>query len=221
MKRKIFAMFLTVLVLSGCSGQQVIQVPTNVSARPGVSDSPYASVTKTISPDSLCQGDSEVAGAVNQTLLTLPRWIRQAFTDSGWEMLVVDYDLATVDYAGQFQEGDVLGSTAYKDRQVRILDNAKAAINSPIHEFGHWLDWLVGSPSMYDNLYLDIYASEAESYREAFSPVCTWNEQEFFAEGFWCYWKSPEMLKKVCPKFHSFLSDLLREAKEATEFEAK
>lgn len=221
MKYKLLVILLVMFVLSGCGEQRHHQVSTSPPSGSEVPDSPYASVARDAQPDDLCQGDSEVADAVNQTLLTLPRWIRQAFIDSGWEMLVVDYDLATVDYAGQFKEGDVLASTAYKDRQVRILDNTKAAINSPVHEFGHWVDWLVGFPSMYDKVYLDIYAGEAEDYREAFSPVCAWNEQEFFAEGFWCYWKSPEMLKKVCPEFHSFLSDLLKEAREATGFAAK
>lgn len=211
----IIVIVVSLLVLSACGSPPVIQQNDGgaIIVQP---DTPYAVEQPIVGEvDALCQGYSKVVNDVNFSLLTLPRWIRSAFRNSGWQLKVVDYDLATVDYEGEFAEGDVLGSTAYRDREIRILDEPKAAINAPIHEFGHWLDWYLGYPTMSDEEYLLIYNEEQEQYRSSFGPTCSWSEQEFFAEGFWCYWKSPESLKKVCPQFHGYLANKLAEIKAA------
>lgn len=205
----VLSLSLFCLLLAGCSQDASTQDDTDQQV-----DTPYTSeASEDVSVDALCQGEDDVVESVNFTLLTLPRWVRTAFKDSGWSILVVDYDIAEVDYEGAFTAGDVLGSTAYKDREIRILDEPKAAVNAPIHEFGHWLDWVLGYPTMSDEEYLSIYEEEQDDYKTNFGPSCSWNEQEFFAEGFWCYWKSPEALKKICPKFHQYLTVNLNELK--------
>ncbi len=177
------------------------------------SSSPYAVEPLDYSVDALCQGPEEMSNRVNTSLLVLPRWIRLGFQDSQWSISVVDYDIATEDYEGKFMAGDVLGSTEYKERRIKILNDYKAAVNAPIHEMGHWFDWYIGFPSINSEDYLQIYEQEEQLYKDTFGPTCSWDEHEFFAEGFWCYWRSPEALKKACPEFYSYLTDQLDTAK--------
>lgn len=204
------ALALMLLVTSSCAVQ--VDVPSEETPP---SNLPYSLMEPIqMDVDALCQGEGKVVDSVNFTLLTLPRWIRKSFQDTGWSIMVVDYDLATVDYAGYFAPGDVLGSTIYKDREIRILNEPKASVNAPIHEFGHWLDWILGYPTMSGEEYLRIYEEEQDAYMTHFGPACSWNEQEFLAEGFWCYWKSPEALRKVCPQLYQYLNDNLNMLKE-------
>lgn len=192
------------------SGQVEI-MPTEEIAPP--EDVPFALDVPEVDATSLCYGeegtDSTVVDAVNTTLLVLPRWVRSAFLDSGWTMCVVSYDIAVEDYGEQYKEGLVYGSTSYKYRVIKIQNELRAAANAPIHEFGHWLDAQLGYPSLYSEEFLQIFEEEGELYRSSFSPTCNWDAQEFLAEGFWCYWKSPRLLRKSCPSFHSFIESCL------------
>lgn len=176
-------------------------------------DAPFAWDPPEVDITSLCYGeegtDTSVVDAVNTTLLTLPRWIRGAFLDSGWSMCVVPYDIATSDYGEQYKEGLVYGSTSYKHGIIKIQNDLRAAANAPIHELGHWLDSQLGYPTLYSEEFLQIFDDEGELYRSGFSPTCNWDAQEFLAEGFWCYWKSPRLLQKTCPSLHSFIESCL------------
>lgn len=181
-------------------------------------DAPFAVTPLLVTADRVCYGeegtDSSVVMSVNTSLLTLPRWIREAFLTSGWEMCVVPYDIATEDYDDQFEEGQVYGSTSYKNHTIKILNDIKAAANSPIHEFGHWLDAQLGYSSLYSDDFLQLYEDEGELYRSTFGPTCSWDAHEFIAEGFWCYWKSPRALSRACPGFYSFIETSLDSLKE-------
>lgn len=149
---------------------------------------PFAVDQSAVSADAICVGeegtDSEVVDSVNKALLATPRWLRNMFVNSGWEMKVVNYDIATVDYDGKFDEGMVYGSTSYLNRTIKILNDMKASANSPIHEFGHWFDSRLGYPSFYSEGFKSIYEAESDSYKEAFGPTCSWDRHEFLAEGF-------------------------------------
>lgn len=179
-------------------------------------DYPGDSPCAVISEDSICTGeegaDASVVDAANLKLLILPRWLRQTFLASGWTMVVVPYDIADQDYAGEFDTGTVLGSTSYKFHVIKIQNTKGAAAYSPIHEMGHWLDAYTGYPTLTDPEYAVIYEEESEQYRGTFGPTCSWGYPEFFAEGFWCYWHSPNALRRACPAFCTYLESKLNEA---------
>lgn len=167
----------------------------------------------------LCYGEEDtdplVCEAVNNTLLQVPRWIRQAFIKSGWEMKVVAYDIATEDYGDTHNAGAVRGSTSYKSKVVKIQNTMLAAASTPIHELGHWLDAYCGYVTFYDETFASIWEEEGEVYKNTFGPSCAWSAQEFFAEGFWCYWRSPSSLKEACPRFYCYLEQQLVVAETA------
>lgn len=205
------------LVLALCSGCNFYAMPvvtetfTVASSTPP--DSPSAVETQSLLTDDICYGeegtDGTVVSAVNRQLLLVPRWLREAFVQSGWSMSVVGYDIATEDYPGEFEAGTVFGSTSYSNRHIKILNTIRAASNSPIHEMGHWLDCYTQYPTLNDEDYQRIFEEENGAYRNSFGPECSWGPQEFFAEGFWCYWRSPGLLRRTCPKFYSFMENTL------------
>ncbi|WP_289743566.1 hypothetical protein [uncultured Duncaniella sp.] len=194
---------------------------TTVSEEPTQKPSPLPSDSPAALLETLCVAeegaDAAVASAVNNTLLLLPRWVRQAFGLSGWSMKVVPYDIASADYADRFEAGNVLGSTAYKDRVIKIQNDMRAAANYPIHEMGHWLDNYMGHPTLNDSNFAAIYELEQQAYKDTFGPTCSWGVSEFFAEGFWCYWKSPRALSRACPEFYAYLENLLSDAEVKLE----
>lgn len=206
------------LFLVGC--RPAIEVSASAeSITPTVTAPPdSAFVVEYRSPDAICfceeDAEQEVADAVNRQLLLIPRWIREAFVRSGWEMSVVGYDIATVDYEGVFEPGKVFGSTSYTNHHIKILNTLRAAANSPIHEMGHWLDHYTQYPTLNDPQFQTIYEEEGELYRSTFGPECSWGVQEFFAEGFWCYWRSPTLLRRTCPMFYEYMSTKLSEAQD-------
>ena len=92
------------------------------------------------------------------------------------------------------------------------IDDMRAAANYPIHEMGHWLDNYMGHPTLNDSNFAAVYEREQQAYKDTFGPTCSWGVSEFFAEGFWCYWKSPRALSRACPEFYTYLENLLSDA---------
>ncbi len=218
--RKIYVLFIVSALLStccaGCRTANPATEQQDWSVPYAVEESRSPELIQRPDPDTICGGEErvnqEVVDAVNRQLLQLPRWLRQAFLKSGWSMTVVSYDIATVDYASEFEPGTVFGSTSYKAHSIKILNTMRAAANSPLHEMGHWLDSYSQYPTLNDEVYQKIYDAEGEQYRATFGPGCSWDAQEFFAEGFRCYWRSPMLLSKTCPQFYSYLESVLLEA---------
>ncbi len=156
--------------------------------------------------------DKSNASIVNKRLLAVPRWLRQAFVEDGWRIGVVSYDIAMKDYGETHEEGTVLGSTAYGEKMIKILNTSRAATYSPVHEFGHWLDAFVGFPTLNSKIFNKVWEEEGETYFQSYGPQCEWNIHEFFAEGFCIYWSSPVSLQKNCPQFYNFLKEVLERA---------
>lgn len=219
MCKRLVSCLLCLCLLAGCSTTVSKTVPESKAP-----DSPYAvaeTILPAIEPDHLCSAQEnasqDIAEAVNSQLLITPRWLRVAFCESGWKMQVVPYDIATEDYPGEFLPGDVLASTSYRDSLIKVLNQRQAAATAPVHELGHWLDSMLGYPTLNDEEYQRIYEEEGQAYRDAYGPACSWNSQEFFAEGFWCYWKSPSSLRRNCPLFYNYLTRCLNEVKNLTD----
>lgn len=218
MNRYLMLTVLLLLLLSGCQSHSEHPEGPLIAA----TDSPYAvrieDPPAVVDANLICtaqEGASqEIADAVNTQLLSTPRWLREFFIKSGWSMQIVPYDIATEDYSDKFEPGSVLASTAYKAKIIKVLNERNAAANAPIHELGHWLDSVSGYPTLNDTEYQRIYEAEGQSYRNTFGPSCSWDSQEFFAEGFWCYWKSPSSLRKSCPQFYEYLENCLLEVQK-------
>lgn len=166
--------------------------------------------------DNLCTAeegaDIQNAVQVNKVLLAIPRWIRTAFLDLGWKMVVVPYDIATADYSDQYPAHTVRGSTVYREKTIKIQNENSASV-SAIHEMGHWLDSFNLYPTLNDDDLIQIIKEERDSYNSVIGSAGS-TEMEFFAEAFSVYWKSPKLLYKAAPKFYKYLNALLKKDKE-------
>lgn len=118
----------------------------------------------------------------------LPDNILDTYVERGWDF-VIDYD-----YLDKFSEErgmDCIGVTSYGSKQI-IVSSSEATI----HEFGHFLDKMLGFPAKHKEL----YQAEAEAARPILHDYATTNQKEYFAEYFdyWIRWNScPERMVKL------------------------
>lgn len=118
----------------------------------------------------------------------VPDIVLDTYVDYGWEY-VIDYD-----YLVEFSEKrgmGCIGVTSYGSKQI-IVSNS----NATIHEFGHFLDKVLGFPAKHREL----YQAEAEAARPILHDYATTNQKEYFAEYFdyWICWSSyPERMAKL------------------------
>lgn len=135
-------------------------------------------------------------------LQKIPEPIQQAFSESGWQY-IIDYD-----YLSKLsREWDLscTGATDYKSRRI-IVSEAE----STIHEFGHFLDGLIGFPSQTEGFYQEESAAAAVLLR----PYALTNEREYFADCF-VYWltyrnnnKKMAELQSAAPRTYAYFSML-------------
>lgn len=135
-------------------------------------------------------------------LQKIPEPIQQAFSESGWQY-IIDYDYL----AKLSREWDLscTGATDYKSRRI-IVSEAE----STIHEFGHFLDGLMGFPSQTEGFYQEESAAAAVLLR----PYALTNEREYFADCF-VYWltyhnnnKKMAALQSAAPRTYAYFSML-------------
>ena len=155
---------------------------------------------------SICKGTGVNQGIikeVNKQLLIVPEDMRDLFINSGWSMVVTSEDLNEKYYNGEFRE--VLGSTSYENSEISISDSLQAADDATLHEFGHWVDWYLNSPSD-SEVFKEIYKKEQENFYSKFNLPMHWNEKEFFAEAFDRFYTDRIRLEKIAPELYSYMA---------------
>jgi len=143
--------------------------------------------------------------AVEEKLLTLPRFLVNSFIEEGWSVYVTTEDIAT-QYG--YNRGTVMGITDYQSEAIYIEDREKAVQSCVEHEFGHYLDYIADLPSL-GNDFNPIYQEEVEIFKSNISnPYCVTGRQEFFAETFACIIVDES---KCTPKAKEFIESVLNE----------
>ena len=132
-------------------------------------------------------------------LQKIPEPIRQAFAERGWQY-TIDYE-----YLARLSEErnmSCIGATNYGSRQITV-----SSAEATVHEFGHFLDELMGFPSQTK----DFYQEEAETAVVLLRPYALTNEREYFADCF-VYWltycdnsKKMAALQSAAPKTYAYL----------------
>lgn len=108
-------------------------------------------------------------------LQKIPEPIRQAFAERGWQY-TIDYE-----YLARLSEErnmSCIGATNYGSRQITV-----SSAGATVHEFGHFLDELIGFPSQTEGFYQEESGTAAALLR----PYALTNEREYFADCF-VYW---------------------------------
>ena len=132
-------------------------------------------------------------------LQKIPEPIRQAFAERGWQY-TIDYE-----YLARLSEErnmSCIGATNYGSRQITVSSAGATA-----HEFGHFLDELMGFPSQTEGFYQEESGTAAALLR----PYALTNEREYFADCF-VYWltyrdnsKKMAALCSAAPKTYAYL----------------
>ena len=126
---------------------------------------------------------------INDYLLALrqvPEPVLAAFNAAGWTYRI-DFDY--ISELSKQLNMSCIGATDYSQKTI-YLSEASATL----HEFGHFLDWMLGFPAEHERLYL------AEAQNSGMRDYAKTNAREYFADCFDYYithGSSPEMLERL------------------------
>jgi len=163
--------------------------------------------------------DDYYVSLCNETLQELPEWLLGQFEDSGWTIMVTSEDINDVYLDGRYSagEGNVNGATVYGLERIVITDSIQAASTAPVHEMGHWLDYITApdglSFSSDSEEFISLYDEEAEDFIATFgiaNPDSD-NRQELCADLFRYYWTEPGKLERKCPGLYAWMDELVGE----------
>ena len=142
---------------------------------------------------------------VNDFLLELrklPEQILDAFNAAGWTYCI-DFD-----YMGGLSKKlnmSCIGATNYSQKTIYISE-----ASATLHEFGHFLDWMLGFPAEHEQLYL------AEAQNSGLRDYAKTNAREYFADCF-AYWvkyagntNAISLLQECTPMTYRYMEDLMR-----------
>lgn len=135
-------------------------------------------------------------------LQKIPEPIRQAFAEKGWQYMIDYKYLASL---SDQRNLNCIGVTDYENHQI-VVSSAEATV----HEFGHFLDKLMGFPSQTEGFYKEESGTAAALLR----PYALTSEREYFADCF-VYWltyrdnsKKMAALCSAAPKTYAYLLTL-------------
>ena len=134
-------------------------------------------------------------------LRRVPESILAAFNEAGWTYRI-DFDFMA-DLSDRL-DMSCIGATSYGTKTIYVSD-AKATI----HEFGHFLDGVLGFPAEHERLYL------AEAQKSGLRDYAKTNSREYFADCF-VYWitysgneKHMETFRSAAPKTYAYMEKIL------------
>ena len=142
---------------------------------------------------------------VNDFLLELrklPEQILDAFNAAGWTYCI-DFD-----YMGGLSKKlnmSCIGATNYSQKTIYISE-----ASATLHEFGHFLDWMLGFPAEHEQLF------RAEAAAAPLRNYAKTNAREYFADCF-AYWvkyaenaNAISLLQECAPMTYRYMEDLMR-----------
>ena len=142
---------------------------------------------------------------INDYLLALrqvPEPVLAAFNAAGWTYRI-DFDY--ISELSKQLNMSCIGATNYSQKTI-YLSEASATL----HEFGHFLDWMLGIPAEHEQLYL------AEAQNSGLRDYAKTNAREYFADCF-AYWvkyagnsNAISLLHECAPMTYRYMEDLMR-----------
>lgn len=143
-----------------------------------------------------------IANAILMELQYVPRPILDAFNACGWQLVI---DCNYIAELGRRSGVGCTGATDYAERTIYVSE-----AGAVLHEFGHFLDWLLGFPAEHEQLYL------AEAQNSGLRDYAKTNAREYFADCF-AYWvkyaenaNAISLLQECAPMTYRYMEDLMR-----------
>ena len=142
---------------------------------------------------------------INDYLLALrqvPEPVLAAFNATGWAYCI-DFDFM----GGLSKKLNIscIGATNYSQKTIYISE-----ASATLHEFGHFLDWMLGFPAEHEQLF------RAEAAAAPLRDYAKTNAREYFADCF-AYWvkyaenaNAISLLQKCAPMTYRYMEDLMR-----------
>ena len=147
--------------------------------------------------------DQSFVDVANDSIDCLPEDLLSEFVSSGWRIYVTGMDIDSVLFGGKW--GSVMGCTDYDTMTIYIEDRDVAVKEAPVHEIGHWFDYMHGRISQTSE-FSTIYEEETSAFYEAFDYYSHYEQEELWAECFWKYFTDQETLSAYCPKTFSYIN---------------
>ena len=142
---------------------------------------------------------------INDYLLTLqqvPEPVLATFKVAGWTYRI-DFDY--ISELSKQLNMSCIGATNYSRKTIYLSD-----ASATLHEFGHFLDWMLGFPAEHEQLYL------AEAQNSGLRDYAKTNAREYFADCF-AYWvkyagntNAISLLQECAPMTYRYMEDLMR-----------
>lgn len=166
--------------------QPVIEEATAASV-PGIAES-YAGASR------------DWVDKVNQQLAYVPENVKARFVSEGWHIYITTENLAQTYFAGVYNS--VQGVTDYAGKTIKIETRNAAVNGAVVHEMGHFVDYILGTPSM-SSEFTQIYNEEVATFKSGITNSSAVRDpMEFFAETFEYMYKDPS---KCTPKAKAFI----------------
>ncbi len=142
------------------------------------------------------------ANAILMELQYVPRPILDTFNARGWKLAI---DCNYIAELGRRCGVGCTGATDYAERMIYVSE-----AGAVLHEFGHFLDWLLGFPAEHERLFrTEATAAPLRDYAKT-------NAREYFADCF-AYWvkyaenaNAISLLQKCAPMTYRYMEDLMR-----------
>lgn len=142
---------------------------------------------------------------INDYLLALrqvPEPVLATFKAAGW-MYRIDFDY--ISELSKQLNMSCIGATNYSQKTIYISE-----ASATLHEFGHFLDWMLGFPAEYEQLF------RAEAAAAPLRNYAKTNAREYFADCF-AYWvkyagntNAISLLQECTPMTYRYMEDLMR-----------
>ena len=123
-----------------------------------------------------------------------------AFNAIGWTYRI-DFDY--ISELSKQLNMSCIGATNYSQKTIYISE-----ASATLHEFGHFLDWMLGFPAEHEQLYL------AEAQNSGLRNYAKTNAREYFADSF-AYWiaysgseKRMEIFRNAAPQTWAYFEAL-------------
>ena len=142
---------------------------------------------------------------INDYLLALrqvPEPVLAAFNAAGWTYRI-DFDY--ISELSKQLNMSCIGATNYSQKTIYISE-----ASATLHEFGHFLDWMLGFPAEHEQLF------RAEAAAAPLRNYAKTNAREYFADCF-AYWvkyaenaNAISLLQECAPMTYRYMEDLMR-----------
>ena len=142
---------------------------------------------------------------INDYLLALrqvPEPMLSAFNAAGWTYRI-DFDY--ISELSKQLNMSCIGATNYSQKTIYISE-----ASATLHEFGHFLDWMLGFPAEHEQLF------RAEAAAAPLRNYAKTNAREYFADCF-AYWvkyagntNAISLLQECAPMTYRYMEDLMR-----------